>query len=188
MRNAIILHGLPSKNEYYSDKYPSASNSHWLPWLQKHLLINDIKADTPEIFNVYDPHYDRFVKEVERFDITLETTLVGHSMGAGFWIKYLSEHPEVFVDKVVLVAPWINSNQSYKIDFFDFEIDPAIVERTNEFIIFASDNDDDGVKDCVRILLEKLPNITVREFHDYGHFTMGSMKTEAFPELLEVIL
>jgi len=150
--------------------------------------MHDIKADTPEIFNVYDPHYDEFVKEVERFDITPETTLVGHSMGAGFWVRYLSEHPEVFVDKVILVAPWINSDRSYDIDFFDFEIDPSITEHANEFVIFASDNDGESVQHSVKTLSEKLPNVVMREFHDYGHFTMKSMKTDAFPELLDVIL
>jgi hypothetical protein len=28
----------------------------------------------------------------------------------------------------------------------------------------------------------------VRIFHDYGHFTIGSMKTPEFPELLEELL
>ncbi len=87
---------------------PSGSNAHWFPWLQKQLLINEIKTDTPEVFRSFDMDWDSWVKEVERFDITPQTTLVGHSMGGGFWIRYLSEHPEIFVDKVVLVAPWVN--------------------------------------------------------------------------------
>jgi predicted alpha/beta hydrolase family esterase len=188
MRNAIILHGLPGKEEYYSDKYPSASNSHWLPWLQNQLLIHDIKADTPEMFKAYEPHYDEFVREVEKLGITPQTTLVGHSLGGGFWVQYLSEHPEVFVDKVVLVAPWINNEKNYDIDFFDFEIDPTIVERVNEFIVFTSDNDDDENKSSEKVILETLPNINHREFHGYGHFTLRGMGTTEFPELLEAIL
>lgn len=39
-KSAIILHGMPSKEEYFSPAYASPSNSHWLPWLQKNLLIN----------------------------------------------------------------------------------------------------------------------------------------------------
>ncbi|HJM04245.1 MAG TPA: alpha/beta hydrolase [Candidatus Saccharimonadaceae bacterium] len=187
MRNAIILHGLPSKNEYYSETYPSASNSHWLPWLQKQLLINDIKADTPEIPNVYAPEYEVFVKEVERFDITPQTTLVGHSMGAGFWVRYLTEHPEITVDKVILVAPWLNLDHKYSFDFFDFNIDQAITQRINEFVIFSSDNDDMGVQDTVK-LLQQLPDAKVKDFHEYGHFTLRSMKTDAFPELLKAIV
>jgi predicted alpha/beta hydrolase family esterase len=188
MRNAIILHGLPSKDEYYDDNYPSASNSHWLPWLQKQLLIKGIKADTPEVFKVYEPDYQQYVKEVERFELFPQSTLVGHSMGGGFWVRYLSENPELFVDQVILVAPWMNTDRSRNIDFFDFEIDPSIVERTNKFVIFASDNDGKSVQESVKVLSEKLPNVVVRKFHDYGHFTLRSMKTDAFPELLDVIL
>lgn len=188
MRNAIILHGLPSKGEYYSDKYPSASNSHWLPWLQKQLLKNDIKADTPEILNVYAPEYDVFVREVERFDIIPETTLVGHSMGAGFWVRYLSEHPKLKVDKVVLVAPWLNLDREYDFDFFEFEVDQSITERINSLVMFSSDNDGQGVQDTVEFLKRKLPESIVKNFHNYGHFTLGSMKTDVFPELLEAVL
>jgi predicted alpha/beta hydrolase family esterase len=188
MRNAIILHGLPDKKEYYNAARSSASNSHWLPWLQHHLMMQDIKADTPEIPNVYDPKYDVFVKEVERFDITPETMLVGHSMGGGFWVRYLTEHPEMTVDKVVLVAPWLNLDHEYAIDFFDFEIDPTITDRVNEFIIFSSDNDGQAMQDTVDLLRATLPAAIIRDFHEYGHFTMGAMKTDAFPELLEALL
>jgi predicted alpha/beta hydrolase family esterase len=188
MKNAIILHGLPSKEEYYNEAYPSASNSHWLPWLQKQLMIQGIKADTPEIPNVYNAEYEVFVREVERFDITPETLLVGHSMGAGFWIRYLSEHPETMVDKVVLVAPWLNLDREYDIDFFDFTIDPKIIDRVNKCIIFNSADDEASVQESTRHLKEKLPQIVVRDFHGYGHFTLGSMKTDAFPELLETLI
>jgi len=188
MKNAIILHGLPSEKEYYSDDYPSSSNSHWLPWLQKQLMIHDIKADTPEVPFAYNPQWALFVKEVERFDITSETILVGHSMGAGFWVRYLSEHPEIFVDKVVLVAPWLNLGHEDDITFFDFEIDPTIIEHVNELIVFISDDDHKEIQDSVAFLREKLPTATFRTFHNYGHFISQSMKTDAFPELLESIL
>ena len=33
MKNAIILHGGPSKTEYYDPEAPSMSNINWTPWL-----------------------------------------------------------------------------------------------------------------------------------------------------------
>src|SRR5579884_3172331 len=102
MKNAIILHGKPSKEEYYDPKAPSMSNAHWLPWLQGQLLKRDISAATPEVPFAFDPKWNLWNHEFERFDITPETILVGHSTGAGFIIKYLSIHPEVKVGKVVL--------------------------------------------------------------------------------------
>lgn len=188
MSNAIILHGLPSKAEYYSDKYPSASNSHWLPWLQKQLMIHDIKADTPEIPHTYNPTYETFVDEVERFEINANTMLVGHSLGAGFWLRYLSERPQIYVNKVVLVGPWLNLDHEYDISFFNFEIDQTLASRTNELIVFSSDNDGEPMHRSVQFIKQNLPSVTIRAFHDYGHFTLDSMKTNAFPELLDVLI
>ena len=105
MKNAIILHGKPDREEYYDPKAPSMSNAHWIPWLQGQLLKQDIWAITPEVPNAYNPDWKLWCKEVERFDITPETVLVGHSCGAGFWLRWLSEHKDVKVGKVVLVAP-----------------------------------------------------------------------------------
>lgn len=188
MRNAIILHGLPDKDEYYGDQYPSASNSHWLPWLQKQLLMRDIKADTPEIYQAYQPNYDSYVREVERYDITPQTILVGHSMGAGFWVQYLTQNPTIRVDTLVLVAPWMNAEKSDDIDFFDGSIDQDLIKRVSRFIIFTSDNDDLEIQSCVEELTRLFPDARVRKFHDYGHFTYGDMKTDAFPELLDEIV
>ena len=100
MKNAIIIHGKPGKEEYYSDKYPSASNFQWLPWLQKQLLIQDIFAVTPEMPRAYEPVYEAWKKEFERHEVTSETVLVGHSCGGGFLIRWLSEHPDVKTGKV----------------------------------------------------------------------------------------
>ena len=49
----------------------------------------------------FQPKWDLWVREVERFDLTPETLIVGHSCGGGFWVRYLSEHPKLKVGKVV---------------------------------------------------------------------------------------
>jgi pimeloyl-ACP methyl ester carboxylesterase len=118
MKKAIILHGGPSKEEYYDPNAPSMSNSHWLPWLQGQLLKHEIATNTPEIPHSFDWNsWPTWVKEVERFEIGPETILVGHSVGGGFWVKYLSLHPEIKVGKVVLVAPWLNPFNKKEISF-----------------------------------------------------------------------
>lgn len=151
-------------------------------------MIHDVKADTPEILKAFEMSYQAFVDEVERFDIDSDTMLVGHSMGGGFWVRYLSEHPELSVNKVVLVAPWLDLDNEYGTDFFDFQIDHAIADRAREFVIFSSDNDLESVQDTVRFLQEELSSAVVRTFHNYGHFTIDDMKTDVFPELLYVLL
>lgn len=189
MKNAVILHGMPDPGdqEYYNVKLPSASNAHWLPWLQKQLMVRDIAAQTPEIPNSWKPEYETWRKEFERYDITPDTILVGHSCGGGFILRWLSKHKDVKVGKVVLVAPWIDPEKRDTTDFFDFELDPNLQDRTASLTIFASDNDSASVQKSVEIIREALPNATYREFHNYGHFCLGDMKTIEFPELVEVL-
>ena len=188
MKNAILLHGYQGSEEYYDSNMPSASNSHWFPWLQKELMINEIKADTPEVFRHYEMKYPAWVEEIERFTINRDSILIGHSMGGGFWVRYLSEHPEIFVDKVILVAPWLNLGHEMDSDFFEFNLDLAITERADEFIIFASDNDKMDIQNSVNYLIEKLPNAKIRTFHEYGHFTQRTLPDNKFPELLEACI
>jgi predicted alpha/beta hydrolase family esterase len=189
MKNAIILHGGPSKDEYYNPETPSESNDNWLPWIQAQLLKQDIAAATPEVPRAFDRHWPTWMKEVERFDIGPETILVGHSTGARFFVKYLSIHPDVNVDKVVLVAPWLDPDREHTKNFFDdFEIDPDLVSRTNGITIFNSDNDQASVQKTVSILRNTVKDIMYREFHNYGHFLSKDMGTLQFPELLEEII
>lgn len=187
MKNAIILHGRPSKNEYYNPTKPSMSNSHWIPWLQGQLLKNDIKADTPEIPYSFEPEWEKWVNEVERFEIGPDTILVGHSCGGGFWVRYLSEHPNLKVGKVVLVAPWIDVEQEDPNQFFKFNIDPKLASRTKELIVFHSDNDGNEMQTTLKKLQEEIKDINIRIFNNYGHFAHNITGPE-FPELLQELI
>jgi len=189
MKNAIILHGRPSKDkEYYNPEIASSSNKHWIPWLQKQLILNDIKADTPEVPHSYNPQWDLWVKEVERFEIGPETILVGHSCGGGFWVKYLSLHKNLKVGRVILVAPWLDPNKENENFFENFNIDQGLAKRTKGLVVFDSDDDMKTVHDSVRILREQIKDIQYKKFHNYGHFCYEDLKTEEFPELLEECL
>jgi predicted alpha/beta hydrolase family esterase len=186
--NTIIVHGTTSKRAYYSDEFPSSSNGHWYPWLQKQLLMEDIDAATPEVPRAYKLDYEVWIKEATRYDIGPDTMLVGHSTGGGMWVRYLSEHPELKVGKVVLVAPWLDPNNVKKSDFFDFEIDPELVQRTKGVTIFNSVTDHPGIHWSVEALRQTIPDIKYIEFDDYGHFCYEDMHTHEFPELLQELL
>ena len=188
MQNAIILHGRPTRAEYYSKAAASMSNSHWLPWLQNQLLTRDIFAVTPEIPLSYEPVWERWTREVERYDITPDTMLVGHSCGGGFWVRYLSEHPELTVGKVVLVAPWIDVEQDDSNGFFDFTLDPGLVARTRNLAIFHSIDDAPEIQTSVKKLRDALPGVTYKEFTGLRHFTTEKLPDNAFPELLRELL
>lgn len=189
MKNAIILHGGPTKEEYYDPALPSMSNAYWIPWLQSQLIKANIPTATPEVSYSFDRNWQVWNQEVERFDITPETILVGHSTGAGFFVKYLSIHPDITVNKVVLVAPWLDPDHEYTKNFFDdFEIDPNVVSRTKGITIFNSDNDQESVQQTVKILRETIKDINYKEFHNRGHFYLHDVNSSKFPELLEFIL
>ncbi len=186
MKNAIILHGGPSKREYYDPDAPSMSNAHWVPWLQAQLLKADIPTASPEVPWSFDRNWKVWQKEVERYDIGPETILIGHSTGAGFFIKYLSINKNLKVGKVILVAPWLDPDREHTKNFFDdFEVDPEFPSRTGAVTIFNSDNDQDSVQKTVKIVRNTVKNIKYVEFHNYGHFIHEDMKSLKFPELLK---
>jgi predicted alpha/beta hydrolase family esterase len=185
MQNAIILHGKANQTKYYDPAFDSPSNASWLPWLQKQLLMRDILAQTPEMPLPWKPEYSAWSKELERFSITPETILVAHSCGAGFLVRWLSEHSDVRVGKVVLVAPWIDPDRTGGTgEFFDFTFDSRLPERTAQTTIFVSKDDFDGVHISTKMIREAIPGVGYREFDTYGHFTQVTEFLELRDELL----
>jgi predicted alpha/beta hydrolase family esterase len=187
MKNAIIVHGKPSKEVYYSEDYPSSSNFAWIPWLQKQLIIRDIKTDTPEMPYSYKPQYSIWKTEFERFEITQNTILIGHSVGAGFLIRWLSENKDIKTGKVILVAPSIDPYKKSETGFCDFEIDKDLIKHTEKISIFTSDNDSENINESVKILKTKIPDIKVITLKGKGHFIPSDTGTDKFPEILEEI-
>lgn len=191
MSNAILVPGRPDKDEHYDPKRTSNSEDHWFSWLKRQLILKDIHAVSIEPPFPFRPRYEGWKKEFERFDITPETILVGHSCGGGFLVRWLSENKDIKVGKVALVAPWLNPENnpiSDTADFFEFEIDSDIAARTTGITIFNSDNDQDTIHNSVQIIQDKIKDIQYRVIHNYGHFTLNDMNTVEFPELLEEAL
>lgn len=184
--NALIIHGTCGKEEYFSDKYPSLSNSHWLPWLQKQLLIKGIFTQTPEMPDAHEPDYGKWKKEFERFYIDKNTILVGHSCGGGFLLRWLSEN-NINPAKLLLVAPWIDPEKEKTTDFFDFVIDKNLLKRTR-IELFMSHDDANDIISSIKIIRDNLPDISIEKFNSKGHFTFNDMKTVEFPELLSAII
>lgn len=187
MKNAIILHGTCSEREYLDATSPPLCSNHWLPWLQKQLIISGIHARTPQMPLAYKPDYELWKKE---FEVNIDEDvriLVGHSCGGGFILRWLSENTRTF-ESVILIAPWLDPDRVKTADFFDFEIDKNLSSRITNLSIFISRDDDKDILESVEIIKTSLPSIKVYEFEDRGHFTIEEIKRNDFPELLEVIL
>ena len=188
MKTAIILHGKPSKDGYYDPNREAQSNSHWIPWIQHELLLVDYLAQAPELPEPYDPNYENWKKVFERFDINEDTILIGHSRGAAFLVRYLSEN-SVATDKVALVAPSIDvQDKTAESSFFDFELDANFPSRTKGVKVFYSTDDRGSVEETAAFLKENLKGAEFMEFSDKGHFTLGDMNTVEFPELKEFLI
>lgn len=192
MKQVIIIHGLPSKEEFYDSRYPSPSNSHWIPWIQKQLNKQNILSQALEMPEPYFPDYQKWSEVFSQMKISNETILVGHSCGAGFLVRYLSEHLKVTPKKVILVAPWIdpgNDNylRSQGNNFFDFSMDKNLAKRSEVHIIFSTD-DEKYILESVEEIKSEISGIHYHEFTNKGHFTEPDLGSKEFPELVELIL
>jgi len=61
-------------------------------------------------------------------------------------------------------------------------------ERVAQFHIFYSTDDErDGIRKSVTMLLEHFPNVIQHSPHSMGHFCFEDMKTDRFPDLLTAV-
>ena len=187
MKNVIIVHGKPSKENYYDPNGYTSSNFGWIPWLQNQLLVRDMMPNVPEMPHAYLPEYSSWKQEFERFDVTQDTILVGHSMGAGFLVRWLSEQVAAQPARVVLVAPSLDPYRQNETGFGEFVIDPTITDRT-ELIVMTSDNDSEKAVASLALLTDALPKTDVRTFAGYGHFIPEHTGKDTLQELLDTIL
>lgn len=187
MKQVIIVHGMPSREEYFGPEGVNQSHKHWLGWIGERLKEQGYVVLWLEMPEPYEPVYEKWKSVFERYVIDPETILIGHSCGAGFLVRWLSEN-DVRVSKVTLVAPWLDPNRKLSNRFFDFGIDKDLVARTKGVTVFVSQDDEPEILDSVTKLKNSIPGIAVQEFSDRGHFTFGDMGTREFPELYKVLV
>ncbi len=187
MKTAIIIHGMPTKEEY--EAHSEQTTLHWIPWLKAQLEERKIATTTPEMPVPYAPVYEQWRDTFERIPRTEESILVGHSCGGGFLVRWLSEHPTERVGKVILVAPWIDPDHldgEHMTNFFDFTIDPNLITKTDGITVFVSEDDDVSMLRTAEELEKHIVGIKIIRKKDKGHFSTGDGVYE-FPELLEEI-
>ncbi len=165
MKQAIIVHGKPSKQSYFNPNLPSASNSIWIPWLQQQLLIRGIDTQTPEMPESWRPDYSLWRQTFEKYNVNSGTILVGHSCGGGFLIQWMSENPQICAGDVYLVAPAFGDKfnpeapyeEPLRGGFFNFKIDETLLDRVHSLTIFYSDNDSVRVDTAIKIIKKSFP-------------------------------
>ena len=92
------------------------------------------------------------------------------------------------VQKLILVAPWIDPFGT-RGSFLDFELDSKVDSMFDEMHVMHSDDDDvGGLRESIESLIKVYPRAQCHRFCDKGHFSRSDLCTEAFPELLDVIV
>lgn len=185
MKNAYIFHGCAGEDEYFSDDFPSPSNFHWLPWLQKQLLMRGYRCQTPEMPTPYKPDYSEWKSVLDHYPVNAETSLVAHSCGSGFLLRWLSENKRA-IQRLVMVAPSLDL-QRKRGEFSDFTLASDLLDRIGEMHVFySSDETVAGIKESVDLILQAYPKARLHSFNNMGHFCLAQMGTDKFPELLSL--
>ncbi len=186
--NCIIIHGCPSDEEKEMNTEARTYDKHWINWTKKQLISKGIKAETPLMPEPWQPDYDKFKKEFEKYEVDENSVLIGHICGCAFLVRWLGEERKK-IDKLILVAPWKipDKNDELRKKFYNFTIDKTIKDRVKKIAMFtADDEEEDGKKSL--IIYNKNLDGKIIELRGYGHYTLDDMKTEKFPELIEEIL
>lgn len=78
----IVLHGCPPTEEMVTPH-----ENRWMNWLADELNQKGFKAIAPDLPTSWRPLYEEWKKEFEKYSVTENTVLIGHSCGAAFFVR-----------------------------------------------------------------------------------------------------
>ncbi|HEY1645480.1 MAG TPA: alpha/beta hydrolase [Candidatus Saccharimonadales bacterium] len=188
MINAVIMHGKPPQARYENPNELRPHEANWLPWLGRQLTSGGcVEVSIPALPKPYYPVYKDWKAEFEKSHVGPQTAVIGHSAGAEFILRWLSENREVSTEKVVLVAPYCDYEAKYG-DFSQYELDADIAKRTGRITVFYSPDDDPPITRRADELLATIHGSVPMKLEGFGHFRIGhNMLGEEFPQLLQVL-
>ena len=191
MKKALLIHGWFALKDCQDPATPTPSSAHWFPWLSKQLMVNNIHTVAIEMPNAFNPQYNEWKSEFERYDLNEDTILIAHSLGCGFLTRYISDN-DVSVGKVIFVAPWIGVSQPTESNGFDrafseYTVDKNLIKKTAGITIIESTNDMLSIGESVEYLMKNVADIKRIILKNKGHFRSEDLGTDEFPELLEEI-
>jgi len=186
--NCIVIHGCPPNKEERINFKTRTYDKHWIQWLKKELSLKGIKLEIPIMLHPWKPDYDAFRKEFEKYSVSKDTVLIGHSCGCAFLVRWLGESKKN-IKKLILVAPWKIPDKDNKLEsaFYNYPIDRTIKSRVKKIVMFTSDNEADNGRKSLKIFYNALGGEVI-ELKGRGHYILGHMGTVKFPELLKEII
>ncbi len=187
--NCIIIHGCPSgPEEFININDPGSYPKHWIPYIKKGLIQMGIKTETPLMPTPWTPDYNAFKKEFEKYSVSENTILIGHSCGCAFLVRWLGESKQK-IKELILVAPWKipKENDPIREKFYIYPIDETIKSRVEEIVMFTADDETENGKKSLKLYHDILGGKII-ELKGHGHYILKHMGTEEFPELLEEVM
>jgi uncharacterized protein len=178
----LILHGCPPSEESVLPK-----EKRWMNWLEGELVHKGLNAIAPDMPASWNPKYLEWKNEIEKYPITFDSYLVGHSCGAAFLVRWLLENKKK-VKKLILVAPakMPENDSDTRKDLYDFELPLDGTSIADEIVVFIS-NDHPHHLRSFELYSNSLKPRVIR-LENKGHFLIFTMGTNEFPELLEEVL
>src|SRR3989338_5872262 len=156
--NCIIIHGCPSSPKELIDiNSPGSFYKHWIPYVKKELTSRGIHTETPLMPSPWEPDYEAFKKEFEKYPVSENTILIGHSCGCAFLVRWLGESKQK-INKLILVAPWKipDKKDQFRKEFYNYKIDPTIKNRLKNIVMFTADNEETNGKKRLNIFHKAL--------------------------------
>jgi pimeloyl-ACP methyl ester carboxylesterase len=192
IESALILHGKP-KAATLTPENPPPHERHWFGYARRELVARGIAARSLLMPNPANPVYMEWRDAVAGERIDERTTLIGHSAGAGFWMRYLRDNPDAHVGALVMVAPWLNSKGAEgKYPAFDVAqgLRRELGRQCERLILFHSslDTSESGA-DTERVREVLAGQLEDHDIPEYRHYMRGnSMPDEKFPELIAALM
>lgn len=127
-----------------------------------------------------------WLAELERYEPQRAKLLIGHSGGAGFLLRWCSEHP-AWRGRLVVVAPWLDpAREEAPPDFFDIQwerISPALQVE----MLRSGQDPEAGCEESAQIIHHHLPWLTEHLVPGGGHLVEGHLGSRELPALAELL-
>lgn len=144
-------------------------------------------AISPDLPKSWEPKYEHWKEEFEKYPVTYNTLLIGHSCGAAFLVRWLLDTNKK-VKKLILVAPAKipETTTDTRKDLYNFKLPVDASHIADEIIIFTSNDFPHHLKSLE--LYKKALKPRVIRLQKKFHFLYFQMKTREFPELLSEVM